>query len=169
MYNLYLPIVNNHLNTKLLMKITLAKALKLKNRKVTEINRIKEVLKRENSRLTTSTSTVKCPELYASLKDATNSLIALKAAIATANVGIYSRLAQMEECKDRITFIRELNTVEGDVKHPRYMPNEAAEKDVFVAFINNERRDSEIAALEARIGELQDEVDEFNATTKIDI
>jgi hypothetical protein len=84
-------------------------------------------------------------------------------------VGIYDKLAEMEELKSRITFLRELNTNQGEVRQPRFSPAVDAEKDVYTAYFTNEKRDAEIASLEARIADLQDAVDEYNATVKIDV
>lgn len=151
------------------MKVSLAKALKLKNRLIAALTRTKEILKRENSRLEKSPSKVDREQLYQQLETQTRELVDLKTKLAVANVGVYGKLAEMEELKSRITFLRELSTATGEVRQPRFSHNVEPEKEVYTAYFDNEKRDAEIARLEVRIATLQDEVDEYNAVTKIEV
>lgn len=149
------------------MKVTLAQALKLKNRTVAAINRAKEILTRENSRDAKSASKVDCTVVYADMLRHTEALIVIKTALAKANVGIYAQLAEMEEKKSFITYLRTLTVTEGEVKAPRF--HQEADATTFVAYINAAKRDELIATAEARIAVLQDEVDTFNASHRVDV
>jgi chromosome segregation ATPase len=148
--------------------VNIAKALKLKNSLVSEINRAKAVLTRENSRNERSTSKVDRAQVYSNIVNKTNELVNLKAQIANANVGLYATLAQMSEAKSMISYLQTLPTTDG--VQLEQMGRYGAEKPVETkhdAFFTQEKVDAEVAVLQARIEAYQDVVDTFNATTTI--
>ena len=96
------------------MQITLARALKEKNRIVGEINALKSIFSRENSRVETEGKAQRSrQEIWDNITKRTEDLIALKAKIATANVDIYPLIEKMSELKGRVTYVQGLNTLEG--------------------------------------------------------
>jgi hypothetical protein len=150
-------------------QVNLAKALKMKNALVGEINRLKEIFTRENSRSSESTSTVDRESIWAQIHEKTNELVNLKAAIAKANVGLYPYLAAMEEAKGLIAYIKGLNTVDGTVRtDTRYGTGPAVETK-YTAFLTQQRVDEEVAKATKLIETAQDDVDNYNARTFIEV
>ena len=152
--------------------ITLAKALKEKNRIAGEINQLNAKIQRENSRLETSKSTVNVSDLITERANLAQTLIGLKTEITTANVGIYNALARMEEAKAEMQLIQLLNTNEMDEQSVQRDHATGQYVNVVVkrtAHINEERKDAILKALRKQIAALQDEVDNYNAITKISV
>ncbi len=149
--------------------VNLAKALKLKNALVGEINRAKEILTRENSRSELSTSNVNREAVYNDIVAKTVTLTELKASIAKANVGIYSTLAEMAEAKSSIAYLKTLPTLDGIVRSETRFGTVPAVDTKFDAFFTQEKVDAEVAKLQKRIEDLQDAADTFNATTTITV
>ena len=154
------------------MQITLARALKEKNRIVGEINSLKGIFSRENSRIEKldGTKQIDRAELWDKILKRTDDLIALKAKIATANVVIYPLIERMSELKSRITYVQTLNTTEG-IEEPnpyQLQRNPNTPNKVITAHFNTEKQDDLVANLQKEIGELQDKIDEYNATNRID-
>jgi hypothetical protein len=147
-------------------KVNLAKALKLKNSLVRELNRAKEILKRENVRTNKSTSKVDQAAVWALIATKTQELIALKAKITIANVGLYPLLAEMEELKSKITYVQGLPIREGVVNEGY---GERVVEVTFTSFLNQEAVDKLVEEAQARIEALQDQVDAYNATTFIEV
>lgn len=144
----------------------LAQALKLKNRLAGDLVRQQQILTRENSRRSDSVSTVDRAKVWNDIQTLSAELIALKAKITVANIGIYPKLEAMSELKARIAFLNGLPKREGeeisfvgrDQEKLTYKWN---------AFINQAEADELVSGLQIQINQLQDEVDAYNATTDI--
>ncbi len=150
-------------------KINLAKALKVKNSLISEINRSKAIFARENSRKEGSTSKVDRELLWDEISIKTQQLITLKGQIATANIGIYPTLAQMEEAKSSISWLQQLNTTDGKVvEHSRFGSAPAVETN-FSACFTQDAVDRNVGEFQKIIENAQDVVDAYNATTHIDV
>lgn len=145
--------------------MTLNKALKAKNRLVGELNRQKEILQRENSRESKSTSTVDRSECLSQITRLTSELTELKARIAVANIEIYARIESMGQKKALITFYQSLDTVDGVVETPQY--NSPPLRQIFSAYLTKQMVDDMVRALQNDIENLQDQIDEYNAITKV--
>lgn len=145
----------------------LAKALKEKNRLVGEINRLKVLINRENSRDVKSTSKVDVESLFSQLDAATKSLIAIKTAIFKANVGIYEKIVTLGELKTRIEWIKTILTRDGIEVYSQI--RDAVITKEFKAYKTQEDIDNEIASLQIEIDKIQDAVDEYNATVSVEI
>ncbi len=148
--------------------VNLAKALKMKNALVGEINRAKEVLTRENSRSELSTSKVDRAAVYGEIVSKTQQLVTLKTAIASANIGLYGTLAAMEEAKSSIAYLKTLNTQDGIVRSDARFGGTPTETK-FDAFFTQEKVDAAVALLQKQIESLQDVADTYNATTTISV
>jgi hypothetical protein len=146
------------------MKLT--RALKEKNRLAGELTRLQKILQRENSRRNDSTSTVDRAEVWDSCINLTDQLSDIKGKICVANVGIYPKLEKMSELKSRIAFIKMLSTRDGE-EIERY--GRSDEKIVYQwdAFLTESGVDDLVADYQSEINNLQDEVDDYNATTEI--
>jgi hypothetical protein len=147
--------------------VNLAKALKMKNVLVGEINRAKEIFSRENSRSELNTSKVDRAAVYADIQAKTQALVSLKAGIAKANVNLYSTLSEMAEAKSSIAYLKSLNTQDGVTRSDPRFGSSAVVETKFEAFFTQEKVDVEVAKLQKRVEELQDVADTFNAITTI--
>lgn len=150
-------------------KMNLAKALKTKNRIVGEINKLKGLLKRENTRLSTSTSKVDRAELEKNLKDKVEQLISIKTKIATANIGIYEKIERMAECKTLMAYYETLDTRDGSFSDGRIYDGDKQVVYVYNAYLKQEDIDKLSVAYQEQINKLQDEIDEYNARTTIEV
>lgn len=144
----------------------LSQALKIKNRLAGEIARLQQILQRENTRRSDSVSTVDRSEVYAKILAISKELGDLKAKIATANIGIYANLERMAELKAHVAFLVGLPKREGEELVPLH-GDQAPLKYKWDSYINQEQCDEKVTALQLKIGELQDQVDAYNATTDV--
>jgi hypothetical protein len=144
----------------------LSQALKQKNRLAGEITQQQQILIRENARRSDSVSTVDRQKVYDHILDLSNRLGELKGKIAAANVGIYTKLERMAEMKSHIAFLQSLPKKEGEEVA---VYGRSDEKIVYTwnSLITQQVADGMVADLQQQIGNLQDQVDEYNATTEI--
>jgi hypothetical protein len=155
--------------------ITLSHALKHKNRLAGEVARLREIVQRENSRKESQPARADVRAAFDESIARSRELAAFKGAIAAANAGvtgreqgIYGKLNLQAELRGLIAFIKTLNTKEGEeVERVGFMSRDDAVRTVFVATITRDEVDRLTVAFQAEIERLQDEIDEFNATTRI--
>jgi hypothetical protein len=145
----------------------LSKALKVKNRLVGEINTVKSIINRENSQLEDKFNHTKVSESFVQLDDKLAQLISLKAAIQVATAPIAVKLIRMAELKGQLGFFECLDTKEGKFSKSRFTRDAPEEYDVFEAFVTQDDVDARLQVIKEEINDLQDEVDDFNATTSI--
>lgn len=145
------------------MKI--AKALKIKNRLAGELNRIKALIERENSQLLANFNENKMKELSESFYNTKADLIRLKAKIQMKTAPISEKLIAIAETKDEMSFFQSLDTKDGESIVTRYgaEPNTT----VYKAYYTQDDVDKKVVEIQAQIDNLQDEIDEYNATTSI--
>jgi len=158
----------------------LAKALKEKNRIAGEINRLKTLISRENSRDVKSSSTVDVSSLWIDLLNTTEKLIKVKTEIFKANVGIYDKIVRMAELKGRSSWLFTINTNNEKIENPYGTNIMVTEYKACMALNQNvnildlvrqfklEDVDRMTKDLQDEIAKLQDEIDEYNATVSID-
>lgn len=155
--------------------ITLSHALKHKNRLAGEVARLREIVQRENSRKDTQTIRADVRAAFDENVNRSRELAAFKGAIAAANagitgadLGIYGKLNLQAELRGLIAFIKALNTREGEVvEQVGFLSRDEAIRTVFIAVITRDEVDRLTVAFQNEIERLQDEIDEFNATTRI--
>jgi len=143
----------------------LAKALKEKNRLVGEINRLKNLIERENSRDVRSTSKVDCGKLWPEMISATEKLINLKSKIFKANIGIYEKIVRMGELKLQLSWLESVNTRDYKTETPDR--NGVVIVTEVKAWMNQEKADAKKLDLQNEISLLQDQIDEYNATVEV--
>lgn len=158
----------------------LAKALKEKNRIAGEINRLKTLISRENSRDVKSSSTVDVSSLWIDLLNTTEKLIKVKTEIFKANVGIYDKIVRMAELKGRSSWLSTISTNNEKIENPYGTNIMVTEYKACMALNQNvnildlvrqfklEDVDRMTKDLQDEIAKLQDEIDEYNATVSID-
>ena len=84
--------------------------------------------------------------------------------------GIYGKLNLQAELRGLIAFVKGLNTKEGaELERVGFLSRDEATRTVYVATITRDEVDRLVAAYQVEIEQLQDEIDEFNATTRITI
>ena len=113
--------------------VTIARALKEKNRVAGRLAKARELVGAENSKDKSVPRGVDVAAMYDLAKVLRNRLIAIKSAIAEANKPIVSKIIELDEIKSKQQVL------------------------------------DEVAALQARADRIQDELDDFNATTKVEI
>src|SRR3990167_3857988 len=143
------------------------KALKVKNRLIGEVTRLRDILKRENSRRSDSQSTVDCQLVANDLVQNFTNLVKIKASISRASAEVADKLVEMAELKGFLNFLRSLPTRRGSEIVFVGRDQEKLEYQ-WTAYISLEEVDSRCKKVELRINQLQDEVDVFNATTSVD-
>ena len=149
--------------------MNLAQALKLKNRLAGELVRQQEIVKRENARRSDNVSSVDRNVAFTKAIELSDKLSVLKGKITKANVNIYPALERMAELKSRIAFIQGLDKREGPEVAYQWIGKEQKQVDyIWSAYINQETADTMVTKLQAEINTLQDQVDDYNASTQIE-
>ena len=100
---------------------------------------------------------------YARFRKLQDGLIALKAAIQRANLPIYEDVLQLGELKGVIQLLNGLNTKHGT--EPGYNAVEFR----YVAEIKKPEALEMVRKLEAEIDAIQDKLNQFNASTRVEI
>jgi chromosome segregation ATPase len=139
--------------------ISLAKALKVKNRLAGRLSQVTTTIKLYNSTVKGRAGEVNVAQLDIERKQLVDALVALKAAIYENNRGIYRYLAELEEKKGEIEFLKNLITRHGT--EPGYQ----GQMFEYVAVIKKTDVDKRIKQLERDIDALQDMIDAYNASS----
>lgn len=151
--------------------LTLARALNYKNRVVEEIKRLDSEILSNNSRLQDNDCEVNARACYLRRIDLTDHLIALKAAIAEANVPMNVVIYRLAELKGQLTFFRSLNTKHGKFSETDYDDEGRRVKTEvhYVAHLRKNEVDAANAKIRSEIDLLQSELEAFNHKTTIAI
>ena len=144
------------------LNITLAKALKLKNRLAGKVAKLTATIQTYNSTQQTSEQIdVRAP--FAARADLVRRLTDLKHAIARANAPIQGDIFNLAELKAEVALLAGLST-----KHGTFLEGyPTAGQVAYVAQFRKADVDAMTDALETRIDALQDKLDTFNAQTLI--
>jgi hypothetical protein len=144
--------------------ITLAQALKEKNRIVGEISRLWVLVENENSCWESHTRSVDVKETMKTIEFLVQKLVELKTKIGKANEGNLANMYALEECKSQMSRFSKLNTLE-DV---RYRGVNDDKMEVRSAEITAQEVLQRNKNLQRQCNQLQDELDAYNATHKIE-
>lgn len=147
-------------------RITVARALKEKNRVAGRLAKARTLVGKENSKDKDVMRGIDVAETYALAKTLRDKLVSIKTAIALANNPVISKIIELDELKSEISYLNELDAKEGKVVSTDY--GVRIERDM-EAVIHQSDVLKEVEALQSRADRLQDELDEFNATTRIEI
>jgi hypothetical protein len=148
------------------MKLT--KALKLKNQLAGEVTELKDRLSKQNSRAAKVPFDYDSREVLAALREKVEHLIAVKSAIAAANVARYPRIFRLAELKGLVALLKALDVRHGVFKEAGNYAQPAYEVE-YVAQLKKAAVDGLVTELEAEISALQDELDEFNHTRAVEL
>jgi len=125
------------------------------------------LINNENTIVVGNTRNYDINELIEKYEDKMNCLIKVKTAIHKANNEIYHKICQLSEYKLLATHYKRLSCSNGpNTNYKNYREQEIVEFDSQIQVLD---RDSMIKALETKISNLQDELDEYNYNTDIEI
>jgi hypothetical protein len=144
--------------------ISLAKGLKLKNRLAGRLNKVQNDIVTYNSVLGEQVGQVDVLELTKLRDEIAETLITLKTKIIVANNEIQGDLIRQGELKSKLTWLATLPTRDGKERHG-YQNTEVT----WVAVLKKKDVDDETRKLEAEIDAIQDKLDAYNHTKKIEV
>ena len=148
------------------MMISLSQALKEKNRIAGELANAWRLIALENSMREDKRRVTDLEELYKTIRLYTEKLIELKTKIGLANAGNLENIYRMEECKNELQKIERIDTDESS-DFQKISDSEFKEYKRTVVFNSSVIWDWK-QKLQQECNRLQDEMDTYNATTKID-
>jgi hypothetical protein len=146
------------------MKIS--KALKMKNQVAGEIALLKQRLAEQNVRPEGQEFDYNNGQVLAELRGKLGELVRVKTALAQANTAVYAGIFRLAELKGLLAALRGLDTKQGEFREGRLF-SEEANKVRYRAQLNKAEVDRLAAELEVEITDLQDRLDEFNATHEV--
>lgn len=147
-------------------QVSIARALKEKNRVVGRLAKAREIIQQENSKDKSLPRRVDVEATYAEAKMLEARLVAIKSAIAQANNPIVAKIIELDELKSEIAFLNGLNVKEGRFEEVSYVNKIVRDIE---AVVGQARVLAEVAELQKKADALQDALDEFNASTKVEI
>ena len=149
------------------MQVTLAKALKVKNQVVGKLNRLQSYIQQHNRVLEVNKDKYDVLSKLGQHDELQASLVRLKQAIANANAPIQGVIVELAETKGLLSFFDDVSTDDAVTVRHGYNGERVEEKNY--VHITEGYRATKMAELEKRIVELQDQLDTFNAVTKIEV
>lgn len=145
-------------------RITLAKALKLKNRQIKTVKGLQDQITKYNSVVKGSDKPFDVKAKFQEVQSASVKLAHIKAAIQQANAPIQGHIYEMAELRGLLAFLQRLDTKAG--KSIYGYQGEVIDFEAALSAADVERSAAEI---EERLDQLQDEVDAFNVTTFVEL
>ena len=146
-------------------EITLAKALKVKNRLTGRLAKVQADIQAYNSVPAGQADQVNVPALMKTREELVGALVGLKAAINDANREAQRDIYDLAEKKATAQFLAGVNTRHGP--QPAVYPNTTEVS--YVAALKKADVDGLVAGLEKDIDQLQDRLDQFNHVHKIEV
>lgn len=145
------------------MKLTVAKALKEKNKKLNQINKLWARLGENNSILEGNTREFNPEELLNQIKQETEGFIQLKTKIHNVCAPVREKIFRLSELKCLTRRLKSIDTKNGAVQ-TRYENSSAR----YVAHFSIGKIDQLVEALENEIDQIQEELDRFNHTNYLE-
>jgi hypothetical protein len=146
-------------------EITLAKALKVKNRLTGRLAKVQTDIQGYNSVPAGQADQVNVPALMQTRAELVGALVALKTAINDANREAQRDIYDLAEKKATAQFLAGVNTRHGP--QPAVYPNTTEVS--YVAALKKADVDGLVAGLEKEIDQLQDRLDQFNHSHRIEV
>jgi hypothetical protein len=143
--------------------MTLAKALKQKNRLAQKISKLQQEIQRENSVQIDDPRKIKVEDLMVELKETVLQLIKLKIVIFIASAPMRENILTLSELKSEIVFLQGISTREGKISE--YGDTVVEYSAAFDKLYIRDR----VGQCENEIDKIQDELDTFNHTTTVEI
>lgn len=145
--------------------ITLARALKVKNRLVGRLAKVQANILAYNSVPEGLAGQVSVPALMQTREELVQALVALKTAINEANREVQRDIYDLAEKKAAAQFLAGLNTRHGP--QPAVYPSTT--EVVYVSALKKADVDARSAGLEQEIDQLQDRLDQFNHDRRVEV
>jgi DNA repair ATPase RecN len=142
--------------------MTIAQALKEKNKKVASIQKLWDRINRYNSVQEGADRPYDIMDLYNQVETETAALVSLKARIHEVSQPIRESIFALSELKNLAHRVKSVSTVKG-VHRDRYDSTTS----LMTAVLDISWQDSKIEELEAQIETIQEKLDTFNHTTEI--
>jgi hypothetical protein len=146
-------------------EITLAKALKVKNRLTGRLAKVQADIQAYNSVPAGQADQVNVPALMKTREELVGALVGLKTAINDANREAQRDIYDLAEKKATAQFLAGVNTRHGP--QPAVYPNTTEVS--YVAALKKADVDALVARLEMEIDQLQDKLDQFNHVRKVEV
>lgn len=146
-------------------EITLAKALKIKNRLTGRLGKVQADIQAYNSVPEGQADQVNVPALMKTREELVGALVSLKTAINDANREVQRDIYDLAEKKATAQFLAGVNTRHGP--HPTIYPATIEVK--YVAALKKTDVDALVVRLEKEIDQLQDKLDHFNHEHQIEV
>jgi hypothetical protein len=144
----------------------LAKALKLKNKKVKDLKALQAKIHRSNVYMEGNTPAYDINKLLETYVKDKEDLVKLKVAINKANVAIYEKIVRLAEAKDSLSMLESLST---NSQKETVSFNYGTEKEIKqISVITTVENDNTIKGIQDEIESLQDDIDHYNATTELE-
>lgn len=145
--------------------ITLARALQIRKRLAGRLTQVTTDCTSYNSYVV-GQDEVNVEQLFKDREALIQALLDLKIALHKANVqsGVQAKVFQIGELRSEVTFLRSLNT-----RHGKFREYHATEPTEYRAHLRKSDVDKKVKALEVQIDDLQSEINELNASRKIDV
>ena len=157
-------------------KMTVARALKEKERIARKLAKAKELFATSNCVRADEEREIDIKETYESMRGLQRQYVAIKRAIAVANAGISPSLVEMLAVRAELAFYTNLRCRESEMSEEMVRADGDGErmvrrrvKIVYNTFVNEKTRQEILENLTKRLDDLQDEVDNFNATHFVEL
>ncbi len=144
--------------------MTLAQALKKKNRLTEKINKLQQEIQIGNSIRADSQRKIKVDELATERQKSVDDLIRIKIAIFVASTPQRENILRLSELKSAIVFLQGIDTKEGKINEYGIEATVEYAVEFDSIWVKNH-----IEECEKTIDVIQDELDTFNHTTDIEI
>lgn len=144
--------------------MTIKQALKLKNKLIKTIGENTKLMQEYNSIEVGNERPYSSTELLDKISEDTKELAKLKTKIHIANTPVLEDIFLMSELKSMAQSLKKMDCTEGKSNRDRYRLESESIKTSEISLV---KRNETIKELEARIEEIQDRLDLFNATTQI--
>ena len=144
--------------------MTIKQALKQKNKLIKTIGENTKLMQEYNSIEVGNERPYSSTELLGKISEDTKELAKLKTKIHIANKSVLEDIFLMSELKSMTQSLKKMDCTEGKSNRDRYRLESESFKTSEISLV---KRNETIKELEARIEEIQDRLDVFNATTQI--
>ena len=144
--------------------MTIKQALKQKNKLIKTIGDNTKLMQEYNSIEVGNERPYSSVELLAQISEYTKELAKLKTKIHIANTPVLEDIFLMSELKSMAQSLKKMDCTEGKSNRDRYRLESESVKTSEISLV---KRNEVIKEMEARIEEIQDRLDVFNATTEI--
>jgi hypothetical protein len=141
--------------------MTVAQALKEKNRLAAQLKKLWGRLNQWNSIIDGNTRLYEPRDLLTEIEETKIKLIAIKTGIHMASQTVRNKIFELSELKSHLNYLNTLNVKSGRI----YDYGEYQYRSAVVTELEKDNMQNEI---EKRIEQIQAELDQFNHTTKID-